>query len=239
VNGLKEIGDLILPSQRANRALTAAWESWRYGEEGHYAEQFSQRFAEAEFQELIDVLGVDPRSITREQWTEIQSLANFIWNDDETQKLLVDFAGDYIDAQHVLEVTETVSGFATEFAFELAITLLTLGAGATVAVVTRVRHAEKLKGVSKAFRQLAQMLKKRAGSNQGTGRTGKWHYQTLEKPGYRGIEPGAADSNTASRRPIDSVATRVDNGATNTGKLSQDKALRDIGVSKENRKAFF
>jgi NADH:ubiquinone oxidoreductase subunit C len=84
VNGLKEIGDLILPSQRANRALTAAWESWRYGEEGHYAEQFSQRFAEAEFQELIDVLGVDPRSITREQWTEIQSLANFIWNDDET-----------------------------------------------------------------------------------------------------------------------------------------------------------
>jgi hypothetical protein len=38
----------------------------------------------------------------------------------------------------------------------------------------------------------------------------------LEKPEHRGIEPGAADSNTASRNPIDSDAMRVDNGAPNT-----------------------
>jgi filamentous hemagglutinin len=37
----------------------------------------------------------------------------------------------------------------------------------------------------------------------------------LEKPEHRGIEPGAADSNTASDNPIDSVAMRVDNGAPN------------------------
>jgi hypothetical protein len=35
----------------------------------------------------------------------------------------------------------------------------------------------------------------------------------LEKPEHRGIEPGAANSNTASDNPIDSVAMRVDNGA--------------------------
>jgi hypothetical protein len=38
LTGLKEIGDLVLPAQRVNRALGAAWESWRYSEEGHYAE---------------------------------------------------------------------------------------------------------------------------------------------------------------------------------------------------------
>ncbi|MGD8910201.1 MAG: hypothetical protein PVI92_12735, partial [Chromatiales bacterium] len=122
---------------------------------------------------------------------------------------------DYIDAQHILEVTETVSGLAIEFAFELAITLLTLGAGATVAVATKVRHAEKLKGVSKAFRQLAQLLKKRAGSKQGKGRTGEWHYQTLNKPEHRGIEPGKIDSDTASHGLVDGVNMRVDGRAPN------------------------
>jgi hypothetical protein len=228
-SSLKELADLR-PSQHFKRALAAAWASWRYSEENHYVEQFTQRFAEAEFRELIDVLGLDPRSITREQLAEIQSLVNFIWDDDETQKLLIDFAVDYIDAQHFLEVTETASGLATEFAFDLLITLLTLGAGAAVVVATKVRHAEKLKGVAKAFRKLAQALKKRAGSKQGTGRTGEKHYQSLEKPEHRGIEPGSLDSDTASHRPIDNAELLRDNSAPNT--LSKvDDGIPLTGIS--------
>ncbi len=203
LTGLKELSDLA--TQQVNHALSAAWESWRYSDEGHYANQFAQRFADAQFQELADVLGFDPRSLTREQWAETLSMANFIWHDAETRQLLIDFAQDYIDAQHFLEVTETASGLATEFAFELAITILTLGAGATVAVATKARHLNKLKGLGKLFRQLAQRLKQRAGRKQGTGRTGQWHYQTLEKPESRGIEKSVVDENSASQSPIDSA----------------------------------
>ncbi len=209
LTGIKELSDLV--TQQVNHALSAAWESWRYSDEGHYANQFAQRFVDAQFQELADVLGFDPRSLTREQWAEALSLANFIWHDTETRQLLIDFAQDYIDAQHFLEVTETVSGLATEFAFELAVTILTLGAGATVAVAIKARHLSKLKGLGSQFRKLAQRLKQRAGSKQGTGRTGQWHYQTLEKPESRGIEKSVVDENSASQSPVDSTVMWGDN----------------------------
>jgi hypothetical protein len=228
LTGLKELSDLA--TQHVNHALTAAWESWRYSDEGHYAEQFARRFAEAEFQDLVDVLGFDPRSLTREQWAEALSLANFIWNDEETRKLLVDFAEDYIDAQHFLEVTETVSGLATEFAFELAITILTLGAGATVVAATKIRHVDKLKGVGRAFRQLAQTLKQRAGSKQGRGRTGEWHYQTLEKPEQRGIEKSDAVQNAVLREADNGAMMQVEYYAPN-------KTIRFTTEQAENLKS--
>lgn len=188
MTGFKELSDLA--TQHVNHAISAAWESWRYSEEGEYTEQFVQHFVDAEFKELADVLGFDPRSLTREQWADTLALANFIWHDGETRELLIKFAQDYINAQHFLETTEAVSGFATEFAFELAIAILTLGAGASVAVASKARHLNKLKELTNQFRQLAQSLRRQAGSKKGTGRTGQWHYQTLEKPNSKGIEKG-------------------------------------------------
>ncbi|MEJ2455891.1 MAG: hypothetical protein P8103_17290 [Candidatus Thiodiazotropha sp.] len=229
LTGLKELSDLA--TQHVNHAITSAWESWRYSDEGHYVEQFAQRFADAEFRELSDVLGFDPRSLTREQWAETLSMANFIWHDAETRQLLIDFAQDYIDAQHVLEVTETASGIATEFAFELAITFLTLGAGATVAVATRARYLNKLKGLGSLFKQLAQRLKQRAGSKQGMGRTGQWHYQTLEKPESRGIEKSVVDEKSASQSTVDSTVMWGDTSVPNT-KLSFEEKLILAGDAK-------
>ncbi len=187
LSGVKELTDL--GTQHLNNALGAAWETWRHADEERYLQTFLEQFEEAEFQELIDVLGIDPRSITREQWAEAQSLLNFLWHDDETQAQLIDFAKDYVDAQHGLEIAETGAGMVTEIAMDILITALTLGMGATLAVTAKVRHANKLGSLGKALKQLAQKLKQKAGSKQAQSQTGTWLYEDLEKPDHKTIEP--------------------------------------------------
>jgi hypothetical protein len=70
--------------------------------------------------------------------------------DPKTYKLLFDFAGDYLKAQHTLEVTE-VGG---EVAFDIVLGLVTGGAGAA-------RHAAKLKKIKKLLDKLVDAFKRK------------------------------------------------------------------------------
>ncbi|MEJ2463482.1 MAG: hypothetical protein P8098_17910, partial [Candidatus Thiodiazotropha sp.] len=203
LTGFKELTDL--GTQHLNNALGAAWETWRHADEERYLQTFLENFQEAEFQELIDVLGIDPRSITREQWAEAQSLLNFLWHDDETQAQLIDFAKDYIDAQHGLEIAETGAGMVTEVAVDILITALTLGMGAALAVTS---------SLGKALKQLAQKLKQKASSTKAQSQTGTWHYDDLEKPGHKFIEL----RDGANRGEYDGVVGEV---APDSGRLGQ------------------
>jgi hypothetical protein len=226
LTGRKELSDLA--TQHLNHALGAAWETWRYRDQSHYAEQFVQRYTDAEFQELADVLGFDPRSLTREQWAEAQSLLNFIWHDEETQDLLRDFAKDYIKAQHGQELIETGFGIATEIVIGLLIAALTLGAGATVAVASKVRHADKLGRLGKTLVQLGKRLKQKAGSKETTSRTGKWLDQKLDKPENRKIEKGAVGEGVASHDPDISTTVRAGTSGPDT-KWSQTTPAAEVG----------
>jgi hypothetical protein len=61
-----------------------------------------------------DLLGFNPRNLTREQLAEALSPANFIRHDAETRRLRIDFAQDHIDAQHLPEASEAAAGLAAD-----------------------------------------------------------------------------------------------------------------------------
>lgn len=224
-----------LATQHLHHALSAAWDTWRYSDEEHYLKEFAQRFAEEEFQEVVDVIGFDPRSLSREQWAEIQSLINFIWHDEETQALLMRFAEDYLDAQHALEKMEMAGEFAIQIAPGVLISALSLGAGATLGVGSKAaRLSGKLGNLGKLFKQLAQSLKKRAGSRVENSRTGKWVELKLEKPENRTLENGSGrepasqgrDDATAKAGPNTTLRKPKQGGLSGTPELPHPNAKR-------------
>lgn len=178
---LKEVNDLT-PQQQVNNALKVAWESWRYSDERPYTQRFLDNLTESQFKEAADVLGFDPRSITREKMAQTWAMANFIWDDAETQKLLLQFAKDFITAQHKLEILEGAGQVAGDIAIDILITALTVGAGATVAAGRKFKLLDKFKKLGPLFEKLAEAIKKRRKRRSKSGQTGSEVAEQLERP---------------------------------------------------------
>ena len=182
VTGLKELSDLGNPQVHLTNALKSAWAAYKYSDEQPFLDSFAQNMNDAQFAELADVIGFDPRTITKEQVAEAQALANFVWEDGETRDMLLSFAKDYIGAQHSLELTESGAGLATEVALDFLITALTLGAGATIVVASKLRHLNKFKQIGLHIKQLAKAMKKKASFKRQSGQTGGQVDMELSKP---------------------------------------------------------
>ena len=172
ITGLKELSDLGNPQVHLTNALKSAWAAYKYSDEQPFLDSFTQNMTDAQFAELADVIGFDPRTITKEQLAEAQALANFVWDDAETRDILVSFAKDYIGAQHSLELAESGAGMATEVALDVLITALTLGAGATIVVASKLRHLNKFKQIGLLIKKLAKAIKKKASFKRKSGQTG-------------------------------------------------------------------
>jgi hypothetical protein len=89
-------------------------------------------------------------------------MANFIWEDSETQNMLLTFAKDYIGAQHSLEIVEGASTFAADIAIGVIIGALTAGAGGALVVVGKnLKHIKRLiRLLGIQLKRLARALKK-------------------------------------------------------------------------------
>ncbi|MEE2730537.1 MAG: type VI secretion system tip protein TssI/VgrG [Pseudomonadota bacterium] len=203
---LKEVNDLA-PMNAFMSAHKVAWDSWRNTDDRPYLQRFSENLTESQFKEVADVLGFDPRSISREGMAEAWAMANFVWDDPETQKLLVEFGGDYVSAQHKLEILEFGAGAATEIAIDALITAATAGLGLAVAAGTKLHYLDKFKKLGPLFKKLAELRKKAFQRKQKAGQTGGEIPEQLDKPGV--VEP------RTSRLPptpqtMDEVLTRMD-----------------------------
>ncbi|MEJ2454152.1 MAG: hypothetical protein P8103_08365 [Candidatus Thiodiazotropha sp.] len=225
LSSLKEWSDL--GTQHLNHALGAAWEAWRYSDEGRFAERFTEQLAEREFREFVEALGFDPSSLSREQWAEVQALLNFIWNDPTTRETLTGFAKQYLEAQHPLEWAEAGGGLIAEVAFDLVLTALTLGAGATIAVLSKVRHLTKFKGLGRVLIPLANKLKLKAGSRQVVSSTGKWLKERLKKPENRRIRKGQVDETGGADTTENSGTMLVENDGADSNRSAGAMARRE------------
>lgn len=193
---LKEVNDLT-PMQQLINAHKVAWESWRYTDDRPYLQRFTDNLTESQFKDVIDVLGFDPRSITREKLAEAWATANFVWDDADTKTLLLQFAKDFISAQHKLEIMEGAGQAAGEIAIDILITALTLGAGATISAGRKVKLLEKFKKLGPMFEKLAETIKKRRKHKSKVGQTGSEIPEQLERP--ETIQPDT--SNRKSQTP--------------------------------------
>ncbi len=90
--------------------------------------------------------------------------------DLKTWEMLLNFADDFIDAQHEIEKRE----FGGQVAFEIIFALITAGAG----LAANARHLGKLKKISKLLKELAEKIKR---SLRSFKKTDKTHKKTITK----------------------------------------------------------
>ena len=155
------------PQNLLTRAARNAWETAR--EEGESDAEFRQRFLE-NFSEdnkyhLVEALGFDPSSISREQLAEAWETATLIMEDEESRQLILDFVTDWYDAQNALEKAELSYYVAGAVAFEILFGILfaaaTGGAGNVAQIGSKLRHAALLKKLQAPFSKLGALLKKK------------------------------------------------------------------------------
>lgn len=209
LTGLKELSDLASPAVHLINAQKAAWEAYKYSEDKPFLDAFQQNLGDAEFKELADVIGFDPRSISKEQLAEAQALANFIWDDAETKSMLLAFAKDYVAAQHRLELTEAGAGAVTDIALDFLITALTLGTGAVIVVGSKLRHLNKFKPIGLWLKKLAKKLQQMFGFTRKKASTGETVEFELNKPVGQNVEGGSggvSDTSTMKGENVSNIS---------------------------------
>ena len=181
IKSFKEMSDLINPFNTAWNMLASAWKAKATPQEGWYA-NFLNNYSAAQHEELVEALGFDPASITREMIAEAYEIACFIYEDGPSKDMLGRFAVDYAKAQNVEEIAEFSGGAAFELVLAALLFVFTGGAAVVARGATSLRHAASLKRLGNALQRLSRTLKnlkiKRKGYGKGQG-TGA---QTVEVP---------------------------------------------------------
>ncbi len=187
VKSLKEMSDLVNPFNSAWNMLASVWKAKATPQEGWYA-NFLNNYSAAQHEELVEALGFDPASITREKIAEAYETACFIYDDGPSKAILASFAVDYAKAQNIEEVAEFGGGAVFELVLAALLVIFTGGAGLAARGASSIRHAAALKRLGSALQRLSRALKnakiKLKGRGKGTG-TGA---QTVEVPRPKEIQ---------------------------------------------------
>ncbi|MBD9483161.1 hypothetical protein IB229_09275 [Pseudomonas sp. PDM14] len=168
----KEYTDLVNPHTQLWNMLVSSW-SATVGEQEHWGQAFLRNYGASQHRELVEALGFDPASITREQLADAYELACFIYADGPSKQILGRFAVDYARAQNVEEVAEFGGGAVFEIVLAALLIVLTGGAGLAARGAVSVRYLGALKRLGDAAKRLAAALKrlrlKRLGRASGRG----------------------------------------------------------------------
>jgi hypothetical protein len=179
VKSLKEMSDLINPFNTAWNMLASAWKAKATPQEGWYA-NFLNNYSATQHEELVEALGFDPASITREKVAEAYEVACFIYDDGPSKDILGRFAVDYAKAQNIEEVAEFGGGAVFELVLAALLVIFTGGAGIAARGATSIRHAASLERLGNALQRLSRALKNAKIKLQGRGKGTGTGAQTVE-----------------------------------------------------------
>lgn len=168
----KEFSDLVNPFTTFSNALRSAWQA-RASEGETWLAAYNRQFSAEQHRELVEALGFDPSSITREQLAEAYELACFIYEDGPSKAMLGRFAVDYAKAQNVEEIAEFSGGALFEIVLAALLIVFTGGIGLAARGAASVSYLDKLARLGNAFRRLGAALKRarirRSGRARGSG----------------------------------------------------------------------
>ncbi|MFN9584348.1 MAG: hypothetical protein ACK561_03990 [Pseudomonadaceae bacterium] len=185
----KEFSDLVNPFTAFSNALHSAWQA-RASEGETWLAAYNRQFSAEQHREVVEALGFDPSSITREQLAEAYELACFIYEDGPSKAMLGRFAVDYAKAQNVEEIAEFSGGALFEIVLAALLIVFTGGIGLAARGAASVSYLDKLARLGNAFRRLGAALKRarirRGGRTTGSG-TGA---RTVEVERPRDVLPG-------------------------------------------------
>lgn len=168
----KEFSDLVNPFTAFSNALRSAWQA-RASEGETWLAAYNRQFSAEQHRELVEALGFDPSSITREQLAEAYELACFIYEDAPSKAMLGRFSVDYAKAQNVEEVAEFSGGALFEIVLAALLIVFTGGVGLAARGAASVSYLDKLTRLGNALKRLSAALKRarirRGGRARGSG----------------------------------------------------------------------
>jgi len=189
----KEFSDLVTPFPAFSTALRSAWQA-RASEGETWLTAYNRQFSAEQHRELVEALGFDPSSITREQLAEAYELTCFIYEDGPSKAMLGRFAVDYAKAQNVEEVAEFSGGALFEIVLAALLIVFTGGIGLAARGAASVSYLDKLARLGNALKRLSAALKRarirRGGRARGSG-TGA---RTVEVTRPKEVKPGTVQT---------------------------------------------
>ena len=188
IDSAKQFNDLITPHTYLSNALRAAWNAKPAGG-SRWVDSFLQNFSDEQHRELVEALGFDPSSITREQLADAYEVANFIYDDGPSKAMLSRFAVDYAKAQNVEEMAEFGGGAAFEIVLTAILAVFTAGVFVGIKAATSLRHLAKLKRLGTALTKLSAALKRARIKIKGKARGNGTGAQTVEVQRPKGVPP--------------------------------------------------
>ncbi|UTW07998.1 DddA-like double-stranded DNA deaminase toxin [Pseudomonas benzenivorans] len=187
VDSAKQLNDLISPHTYLSNALRAAWNAKPAGG-SRWVDSFLENFSDEQHRELVEALGFDPSSITREQLADAYEIANFIYDDGPSKGMLGRFAVDYAQAQNIEEMAEFGGGAAFEIILTAILAVFTGGVFIGIKAATSMRHLAKLKRLGNALTKLSAALKRARIKAKGRVRGAGTGAQTVEVPRPAGVK---------------------------------------------------
>ncbi|WP_062270714.1 DNA/RNA non-specific endonuclease [Endozoicomonas arenosclerae] len=154
-----EVHDVVSKVKQRGRVYEAYLKTQTHDSVIDWYREFNEHWREAEYKEIVDVLGFDPRKISSEDFTQAWTVANILWEDDRCQALLTRFAKDYARAQHSLEISELAGSGAFEILQTLVLAAFTAGTGALVNITSKARLARQMTVLGELFSELAGLKK--------------------------------------------------------------------------------
>jgi len=190
VKTIKEMNDLSSPHNLAWNLLASAWNA-KAGPGETWTASYLRNFAQEQHEDLVEALGFDPASITREQLAEAYEIACFIVEDEASRAILERFAVDYAKAQNVEEIAELGGGGVFEIVLMAVLAVFTGGVGAVARGAITLRHAVSLKRLGTALQRLSQALKHAKIKLKGRARGKGTEVQTVELHRPANIPPAS------------------------------------------------
>lgn len=156
---VKEVADVVSPTENLKRVLDAAWETYNSNSK-NWQQTFADQLKAANYKELIEALGFDPSKLSKDQVVELFETAKLIWDDKDTQEILLDFIKQYAAAQHSTEWANMAGSAAFDVILTALLAIFTGGVGVAASLGSKARLLGPLKRLGEKFIGLAKLLKK-------------------------------------------------------------------------------
>ena len=145
-----------LKTQTEINVLETAWEKYVEGDPKGFYESLNEKNVE----DFANAFGLTPKELANKTAEAYEMLA-FIMEDDETQALIKQFAADYVSAQAAVEYAGATGTAAFDLILAIALAATTAGAGNVAHFAAKVRHARRLNVLSRHFKKLVKLLRKK------------------------------------------------------------------------------
>lgn len=203
---LKDVNDVVNPVQRNLRGIQSGYRALqRNSDNGEdLLEAFRDEVLTAEKRELVQVLGFDPSTLSKEQFYRATELADLIWEDPALQSDIRRFVKDYVKAQHAIEFTEFSGAAAFEVLFTILLAALTAGAGLAASAASQVKHFAKFRKVGELlleFGEQAKVIRQRLKRNSAAGNSdGNRSFNDFESAGDAVLAPPRSAEGLATNK---------------------------------------